>query len=961
MRPCLASESETRRTPLRVLFFEDDLVDVELSLRALKAAQFDVVSDVVVTLKEFRQRVHSSDYDVILSDYRMPGATGMDCLAELKAERANIPFILVTGALGEEKAVECLKDGVADYVLKDRLALLPMAIRRALEEQRLRTQRARAEDMLRRSEASYRSLIQSAPCGILRLSATDGRLLEGNAALSEMLGYDSSVDLLGSSTAARIALDPEMLKRLTNGGHQEGQVIESEIEWKRKDGTLLIIGLSGRLLRDESGSPTCLEMIAENVTDRRLAQERIRQLNRLYSVLSHVGRAIVHIRTRNELFQEICRIIVEEGRFQMAWVGLIESDTGRVTPVASCPREEEYLTGLHITVKGEPAGRGPVGTAICESRHVLCNDLTTDPRMRPWSERAQRRGYRSVGAFPLVVRGRTSGAIAIYAGQVGFFDDDNMALLDELAADLSFALESMEVERMRHRAVDELDQFFALSLDMLCISNMDGYIQRLNPAWEKTLGFSAAELCSKSWVEFVHPQDRPPAEAAFLNLRSGIEIDYLELRFLSKSGSYRWLIGSATPALEQGVVFAAMSDITERKDLEEQLRSQNLALEEQNRRVNEASRLKSEFLANMSHELRSPLNGIIGFTELLYDGKLGPLPERPRECLGRIQSSATHLLQLINGVLDLSKVEAGRLEFRPERVSVSNVIQEVTGILGPLAAEKQIRTEIEIDDTVDDVLTDAGRLKQILYNYLSNALKFTCEGGRVVVRLRGEGAGDFRLEVSDTGVGITEEDIARLFIEFQQLDATKAKRYQGTGLGLALTKRIVEAQGGRVGVESKLGQGSTFFVVLPRAPVNGPVADPVANVLVIENDRVQGLQLTRMLQRGGYRVEVASTCQEAVEKCQQRDFDAITLDLLLADGSGWEVLRKIRSLMRFESTPVIVASMFEERDVLIRQQVQGFLTKPISPDELFGALERAGVPTRTIGVQDESINSYCGR
>jgi signal transduction histidine kinase len=328
-------------------------------------------------------------------------------------------------------------------------------------------------------------------------------------------------------------------------------------------------------------------------------------------------------------------------------------------------------------------------------------------------------------------------------------------------------------------------------------------------------------------------------------------------------------------------VFAVVTDITERKDLDDQLRSQNAALEEQNYRVNESSRLKSEFLANMSHELRSPLNGIIGFAELLYDGKLTPLPERPREFLGRIHSSATHLLQLINGVLDLSKVEAGRLEFCPERVSMTSVIQEVMGILGTLAAEKQIRMETVVDDSVETVFADAGRLKQILYNYLSNALKFTGAGGRVVVRLEGEGASEFRLEVSDTGVGISEKDIARLFVEFQQLDATKAKRYQGTGLGLALTKHIVEAQGGRVGVESKLGQGSTFFAVLPRAPVINPIVDAIS-----------------------------------------------------------------------ENMPGIAVSRLEARKVAIPEQ-PGFLTKPIASDELCGALERTGVPTRTTKGQDE--------
>jgi signal transduction histidine kinase/CheY-like chemotaxis protein len=425
-------------------------------------------------------------------------------------------------------------------------------------------------------------------------------------------------------------------------------------------------------------------------------------------------------------------------------------------------------------------------------------------------------------------------------------------------------------------------------------------------------------------------------------------VRHLEFRFLAKSGSYKWLVGSATPALDRGVVFAAMSDITDRKQLEEQLRRQNLKLEERNRRVEAANRAKIEFLANMSHELRSPLNSIIGFSELLYDGKLGPLPERPRELLGRIHASASHLLQLINGVLDLSKIEAGHLEFRPERLCVSHVIQEVTGILSALAAEKQIQIETELQAGVDEVTIDGGRLRQVLYNYLSNALKFTGESGRVVVRLKSEGAAEFRLEVSDTGIGVSQENIGRLFVEFQQLDATTAKRYQGTGLGLALTKRIVEAQGGRVGVASKPGEGSTFFAVLPRAPLTASAPDEVAKILVIEDQDLDRFLLTRILESNGYLVEGAATGAEAYDKCRREQFDAITLDLILPDVPGWEVLARIRSLEQHRNTPVIVISGCEQADLKVPVAAESFLTKPVRPDDLLGALKRSGVPMRIV-------------
>ena len=250
-----------------------------------------------------------------------------------------------------------------------------------------------------------------------------------------------------------------------------------------------------------------------------------------------------------------------------------------------------------------------------------------------------------------------------------------------------------------------------------------------------------------------------------------------------------------------------------------QLRSAYLELEERNRLIEKASRMKSEFLANMSHELRTPLNGIIGFSELMHDGKLGPVADNHQEYLGDILSSAKHLLGLINDILDLSKVETGKFEFRPERLNLSKIIGEVRDIVRAMAVKKQIAIKTEIDCAVDEVFLDAAKLKQVLYNYLSNALKFTPDGGRIIVRAVADDESQFRIEVEDTGIGIPAGDMGRLFVEFQQLDSSSAKKYPGTGLGLALTKKIVEAQGGRVGAQSMAGHGSVFFAILPKNAV----------------------------------------------------------------------------------------------------------------------------------------------
>jgi PAS domain S-box-containing protein len=228
-----------------------------------------------------------------------------------------------------------------------------------------------------------------------------------------------------------------------------------------------------------------------------------------------------------------------------------------------------------------------------------------------------------------------------------------------------------------------------------------------------------------------------------------------------------------------------------------------------------ANRAKSDFLSGMSHELRTPLNGILGFAELMHDGKVGPVSAAHKEFLGDILTSSRHLLRLINDILDLSKIEAGKMEFRPEPVSLGAIVTEVRDVTRPLAADHGITVEVEIDPGVSVVSVDPGGLRQILYNYLSNALKFSPDGARVIIRAAPEGAHSWQLEVEDEGTGISAEDMGRLFGEFQQLDSGVTGRHKGTGLGLALTKRIVEAHGGRVGVRSAPGHGSVFFAILP--------------------------------------------------------------------------------------------------------------------------------------------------
>jgi signal transduction histidine kinase/CheY-like chemotaxis protein len=400
-----------------------------------------------------------------------------------------------------------------------------------------------------------------------------------------------------------------------------------------------------------------------------------------------------------------------------------------------------------------------------------------------------------------------------------------------------------------------------------------------------------------------------------------------------------------------------------------ELENANRELQEQNRIVQEANRLKSEFLANMSHELRTPLNAIIGFTQLMHDGKVGAVSPEHEEYLGDILDSARHLLQLINDVLDLAKVESGKMEFSPEPVNLTKLITEVRQILQTLSASKRLKAEFEVSPEVEQLVIDPAKLKQVLYNYLSNAIKFTPENGRIVVRALPEGANDFRLEVQDTGVGIRPDDLSKLFVEFQQLERATTKRHQGTGLGLALTKKIVEAQGGRVGVQSTPDQGSVFYAILPRnsrTKAKSRIQDPLPaariehgpRVLLIEDNETDRRWLAKILGDAGYLVQSAATGAEGIAKAQANAFHAILLDLILPDMGGWEVLHSIRAGGPNQQAPVIVATVVAEKEVAKGFSVQDYLVKPIASGALLQALEHArvaanGVKKKILVVDDD--------
>jgi PAS domain S-box-containing protein len=536
------------------------------------------------------------------------------------------------------------------------------------------------------------------------------------------------------------------------------------------------------------------------------------------------------------------------------------------------------------------------------------------------------------------------------------------------------ARQAIEEERKRldQRLRDQ--HFYTRSLiesniDALITTDPRGIITDVNKQMESLTGCTRDELIGAPFGN--HFTDSKRADQGISRVLNEQKVSNYELTARARDGSLTEVSVNATTFHDrdrrlQGV-FVAARDVTELRRFE--------LTQQQNIELENANRTKSAFLATMSHELRTPLNAIVGFSEVLRDGMVGELSEQQRVFVGDIFSSGQHLLSLINDILDLSKVEAGKMALEVESVQLRTLFADGIAMLSEDAASRGIRVDLRIAGPHEYINADARKMKQILYNLLSNAMKFTADGGKVRVqvahvaredvgRLEGDWPGRsfplakneftefLRVSVTDSGIGIDAVGMERLFQPFIQVDNGLSRRFQGTGLGLAMVKLLAELHGGVVAVQSGIGEGSTFTVWLPLRPsadderidVDEPVSPEQDSrngkhlALVVEDD-IKAAELIRIqLEAEGFEVICATTAEEALVVAARHSLSLITLDIMLPNMDGWEFLHRVKQTAALRRVPVVIISIEADRNRGFALGAAAVLEKPISRQVLYETL-----------------------
>ncbi|MGA2108529.1 MAG: PocR ligand-binding domain-containing protein, partial [Syntrophorhabdales bacterium] len=842
-------------------------------------------------------------------------------------------------------------------------------------------------ESLRESEERHRSLFQNlldAYCYCQMVFDGDGRpvdyvFLEVNEAFAAMSGYEDVVGKKATEVIPGVReAHPEMFEAYGRVA-MTGQPERFEIHFTP----------TGRWFTVQAHSVRkgYVAIIFENITERKRSQSRIAALARLYAVLSRVNETIVRVRDEQSLFDGVCGIVAEVGGFPLVWIGLAKD--GWVVPVASCGEDSGYLRDIRIRVEGD-LGRGPTGTCIRENRAVINDDFETNPSTLPWREQALTHGFHASAAFPVRRRGKAVGAFTLYAFEPNTFDSEQVSLLESLSADISYALDAMDQERLRGETEEalrenqaRLETVFAAIPDVILEYDTDGMPVRANEAALRAVG-----LTSLSFT-----RDKAVAKLKFRNLDAGaVTTDDLPtsraLRGETVAGDLytietadgvdRIVSTYAVPLYKEGSVngvVALWHDVSELKRSEEALRrahdelekrvqertaelqqaydklvkeeGERRQLEEQLRQAQKMEALGT-LTGGIAHDFNNILAAMIGFTEIVRDH--APEESREKHHLERVLEAGLRGRELIKRMLAFSR----KTEQEKKRILLSTVVKETMKFVRS-STPSTISIRVSANGESRMVFADPVQMQQVVLNLCTNAIQAMQEkGGLLEVELsertvsesdggpHGMKPGPYvELVVRDTGKGISRDIIDRIFDPF----FTTKKVGEGTGLGLSVVHGIVHQHEGHISVESEEGKGSTFTVSLPAVEAALPekgVAEQSApmgceRILFVDDEELLAEMGKEILEDLGYEVIATTSSAEALAlfKSEPGRFDLVITDVTMPEITGVELAREILSLR--PDMPIIMCTGFSHLvnpDTAKAAGIKAFAMKPLTKREI---------------------------
>lgn len=818
-------------TPVQILYVDDSPLDRELVLDSLEKEHGGFRVTQAASRADFELALAKGSFDLILSDFNILGFEGLQVLETVHAKDETLPVIIVTGTGSEEIAVEAIKRGAADYVIKtpQHIQRLPLTIHAVLYKKQLEREQ-------RYSEERYHDIFNGVQEAIF-VETLEGKILAVNEHACVMYGY--SRDEFLTKTVADLVPEEHPIFWAADSEYTLSATPVETVN-RRANGEVFPIEISGRL--QTINGEKALLVVGRDITERKQAEEKIQQQIERLTALREIDQSIT---SNFDLNHSLATLISRA-------VTLLNVDAATVLLLRPETKTLDYGAGYGFrTTAPETAsvtlGESYAGQAALEKRLVQLPNLAQEPDNLLLTGFLKGEDFVSYYGAPLIVKGEVVGVLEVF----------NRSLIE--------------------RNQDWLDFFITL-------------------AGQAAIAIANAQL--------------------FLKLRN---------------------------------------ELQERLRTEEEIRELNLKLEqrvaERTIELERALKVKDEFLATMSHELRTPLNAILGLTESMQEGTAGVVNEKQVKYLNTIHESGRHLLNLINDILDLAKIEAGQVILDIVKMDIQSICQASLRMIHQLAHKKNQEVSFVMAQEIGLIWADQRRLKQMIVNLLSNAVKFTPNGGRLgleVTASRQEHT--VSIAVWDHGVGISEKDLERLFQPFVQVDSALSRNSSGTGLGLALVAQMARLHGGQVRVKSAPGKGSRFTIILPWNPADGtgspgptkPAASssnrpmpgiPLQTILLVEDTASAAMMVEDYLTVAGFNVMVAGNGLEAITAAESIHPDLILMDAMMPGMDGFEATRIIRKNPALQKTPILgltALAMPGDRERCLEAGMNDHITKPVN-------------------------------